>query len=101
MSNIKRVSGYQTTDGKIFTPDQKQQARDHQKTLNVIDGLNKIGARIDQDDANFFSEAGHHLLIAETFAAFVLKNAKDIKDVLNGKELVDEVKPQPEPVEPA
>ena len=89
MATLKRVSGYQTTDGKIFTPDQKNQARDHQKTLNVIDGLNKIGARIDQDDANFSSDAGHHLLIAETFAAFVLANAEDIKAVLSGKELVE------------
>lgn len=83
---MKRVSGYQTTDGKIFTSEQKVQAREHQKALNVIDGLTAVGNRLEEDDDVGRDDRGNPVLFAGVdFARFVMKHADDIKDALNGK----------------
>lgn len=91
---MKRVSGYQTTDGKIFPNDQKQQAREHQAALNVVASLTVIGNRIDTDASLFIDDFGcNAILSGEAFAAFVLANAEDIKKALAGKAVEAPVEP--------
>lgn len=95
---MKRVSGYQTTDGKIFTTDQKKEAREHQASLNVIAGLTAIGERIDADPSLYNDDFRCNVISnASDFAAFVLANAEDIKKALEGKV----VEPAEEPAAPA
>ena len=91
---MKRVSGYQTTDGKIFTNDQKHQARDHQAALNVVSSLTTIGNRIDTNASLFIDDfCCNAILDGAAFAAFVLANADDIKKALAGKAVEEASEP--------
>lgn len=83
---MKRVSGYQTTDGKIFSSDQKQEARKHQEAINAVESLTIIGNRIDNSDVFYVDDFGCAAITTGVqFAAFVLANAEDIKKALDGK----------------
>lgn len=85
---MKRVSGYQTTDGKLFPYEQKAEARNHQKALNIVAGLVQIGDRIGDETILDRDSYGNPIILdGENFARFVMQHAADIKLALDGKYL--------------
>jgi len=82
---MKRISAYQATDGKIFND--KNECREYQAQLNIVDGVKAIANRINGDPEYINDDTGGYFLNSDQLARFILENGNDIKNVLSGKAL--------------
>lgn len=89
---MKRISAYQATDGTLF--DDKKACADHQRALNVLDGIRKIAERMENDPKLLCSDLGPNvtaIVSSEQLMDFILDNAEHIKLALAGKVVPDMV----------
>lgn len=93
---MKRINGYQTTDGRVFTAEQKQEARDHQRSIDMNDQLDSISQRFESDPYYFCDDFGCNVILtAQQLTDFIKGNAEDIKLALAGKFVIPTIPEAP------
>lgn len=83
---MKRISGYQTTDGKLFHDADVIEATKHQTKLNLAKRLTEIGTAILTDGVLDTDDRGSHAIFdGLDFAYFVIEHIDEIKAAFKSK----------------
>lgn len=82
---MKRISAYQATDGAMFSD--RKECKEHQKKLDTIARIQAVAESLNTDPKYYSAEIGGGSCISnpEQLAMFILENADELRDILNGK----------------
>lgn len=97
---MKRISAYEATDGTLFNS--KKACQDHQRAINVIEGVQAVAKNIEADPFYLCEDLGvGAYAITDSFqlAHFILANAEAIKLALDGKPVPSAVEPEDDGLE--